>query len=303
MDDDTARREAQRRQLVDSIIKLLGDEPSLEPIEGLEVYQQRSDVECDPAVTEPTFRAIAQGRQEILCGEERYEYGPGTYLLSSVELPISAQYLEATEDEPFLGLTLDLAPSLVSSVMVEAGYPRDGEEASVRGIDVHQFDADLMDALLRLVRVADAPEEEAAFLAPMIRREIVFRLLKGDQGARLRQIAVLGDRKHGIVEAIEKIREHYDRQLVIDELAREFGMSTSSFHRHFKDVTAMTPLQYQKKLRLQNARRLMLAEHLDASTAGFEVGYNSASHFSREYKRMFGRPPMEDIERLRQEAE
>jgi AraC-like DNA-binding protein len=262
------------------------------------LYKKTAAIDCEPTITEPSICAIAQGAKEIMCGEEAYRYDPASYLLTAVEVPISAQILQASEDEPFLGVVLNLDPTRVSSVMVEAGYPGSPEDSSVRGIGVGEFDVSLLDALVRLVRVSESPED-ASQLAPLIRREIIYRLLSGDQGERLRQVAVLGNRQHRIVEAIEHIRDGFDQKLEIEEIAKKFGMSTSSFHRHFKDVTAMTPLQYQKKLRLQEARRLMLADDFDASTAGFEVGYNDASHFSREYKRMFGQPPMTDVQELR----
>jgi AraC-like DNA-binding protein len=170
----------------------------------------------------------------------------------------------------------------------------------VRAFDVSPLDAGLLDAVLRLHRLLDASAEEARFLRPLVTREIVFRLLKGEQGGRLRQIAVLGGHAHRIARALERLREDYDRPLRVEDVARELGMSVSGFHHHFKAVTAMSPLQFQKQMRLQEARRLMLGEDLDAASAGYRVGYSDASHFTREYKRLFGAPPMRDVERLRE---
>ena len=168
-------------------------------------------------------------------------------------------------------------------------------------IAVSPLDAGLLDAVARLVQLLDSPAD-ARFLAPLVTREIVYRLLRGEQGGRLGHIAVLGGSTHRIAEAVERLRHDFDRPLRIEELARELGMSVSGFHHHFKAVTALSPLQFQKQLRLQEARRLMLGEHLDAASAGYRVGYDDASHFNREYKRLFGVPPMRDVERLREAA-
>jgi AraC-like DNA-binding protein len=186
--------------------------------------------------------------------------------------------------------------------MVESGYPAPQDHAAVRAFDVSPLDAGLLDAVVRLVGLLDTPAEEARFLRPLITREIVFRLLRGEQGGRLRQITVLGGHAHRIAGAIERLREGFDQPLRVEGIAREAGMSVSGFHHHFKAVTAMSPLQFQKRLRLQKARRLMLGEDLDAASAGHRVGYSDASHFTREYKRLFGEPPMRDVERLREAA-
>jgi len=167
---------------------------------------------------------------------------------------------------------------------------------------VSRLDAGLLDAVVRLVGLLDSPAEEARFLRPLVTREIVFRLLKEEQGGRLRQIVVLGGHSHRIAMALERLRNDFDRPLRIEDIARELGMSVSGFHHHFRAVTAMSPLQFQKQLRLQEARHLMLAEDLDAAGAGYRVGYGDASHFNREYKRLFSAPPMRDVERLREGA-
>lgn len=182
--------------------------------------------------------------------------------------------------------------------MVEGGHAAN-TQSNVRAFDVSTLNGGLLDALLRLVRLLDTPSE-AAFLAPLIKREIIFRLLRGEQGERLCQLATLGGRSHRMSRAIERIRNEFDKALSIEAIADDLGMSVSSFHHHFKAVTAMSPLQFQKRLRLQEARRLMLSEQFDAASAAFKVGYEDASHFSREYKRLFGHPPMRDVERLRE---
>ena len=209
---------------------------------------------------------------------------------------------EAWEGRLYLGVVLGLVPALVGSVMVEAGPPAPREHAAVRAFNVGSLDAVLLDAVVRLLRLLDAPADEARFLRPLVTREIVFRLLKGEQGGRLRHTAALGGHAHRIAGAIERLRKDFDRPLRVEDVARAAGMSVSGFHHHFKAVTAMSPLQFQKRMRLQEARRLMLGEDLDASSAGYRVGYGDASHFTREYKRLFGRPPARDAERLREDA-
>ena len=177
--------------------------------------------------------------------------------------------------------------------------PLCGTPGNVKAVDVSPLDASFLDATLRLVRLLDSPAE-ARLLVPMITREIVFRLLMGEQGARLRHIAVIGGHTDRVARAIGRLRDDFDKPLRIEGLARELGMSLSGFHNHFKAVTAMSPLQFQKHLRLQEARRLMLGENLDASSACYRVGYEDAAQFNREYKRLFGMPPVRDVVRIRQ---
>ena len=185
--------------------------------------------------------------------------------------------------------------------MVEAGYPSLQSRANVKAIDVSSLDAPLLDAVVRLVRLLDTPAE-AQFLMPLVTREIIYRLLMGEQGSRLRHIAVLGGYTHHITRAVDRLRKDFDQPLRIESLARELGMSVSGFYHHFKSVTAMSPLQFQKQLRLQEARRLMLGQNLDATSAAYRMGYDDASHFNQEYKRLFGAPPMRDVGQLREAA-
>jgi AraC-like DNA-binding protein len=194
---------------------------------------------------------------------------------------------------------LELDPTLVGSVMIDSGHTAPPNHTDVKAINVSRLDPSLLDAVVRLVRLFDLPSE-ARVLAPLVTREIIYRLLMGKQGDRLCHIAVLGGYTPPIARAIERLRKNFDEPLRIDKIAREIGMSVSAFHHHFKAVTAMSPLQFQKQMRLQEARRLMLGEGLDAASAGYRVGYNDASHFSREYKKLFGVPPLHDVERLRQ---
>lgn len=298
---EAERAQANRDELTEWIAQTIRQDGTIEPLKGLHFYRSSSPSECIHSVSIPAFCAIAQGSKEVLLGSDHYQYDPMHYLLATVELPIVSQILEASKAQPFLSLRLDLDPALVGSVMVEAGHPLSHSRAGVKAIDVSPLEANLLDAVVRLVRLLDSPAE-AHVLAPLIKREIIYRLLAGDQGNRLRHIAVLGGYTHHIARAVERLRKDFNQPLRIESLARELGMSVSGFHHHFKSVTAMSPLQFQKQLRRQEARRLMLGENLDASSAAYRVGYDDASHFNREYKRLFGAPPIRDVERLREAA-
>jgi AraC-like DNA-binding protein len=253
-------------------------------------------------VYKPVFCVTTQGAKEVLLGENRYRYDSKHYLIATAALPVAGQITEASEERPYLSLHLELDPVLIGSVMIEASQLASRRNAPVAAIGVSPLDAGLLDAVLRLVRLVDSPEE-ARFFAPLARREIVYRLLKGDQGDRLHHISAVGGYAHHIAEAIEQFRRDLDQTLRIEDVARELGMSVSGFHHPFKAVPAMSPLQFQKQLWLQEARRLMLGvmlgEDLDATSAGHRVGYGDVSHSTREYKRLFGAPPVHDVERLR----
>jgi len=293
------RMAADREELAQRIARRSPRDGSIEPQPGLHFRRHSRPTESLHGFYEPAFCVIAQGSKQIELGGERLRYDPAHYLITTVELPLTGRVVDASLERPFLGFRLTLDPAVVASVMMESGliHPRD-EGASVKAIDVSALDASLLDAVLRLVRLVDAPGEYRV-LAPLIVREIVYRLLTGAQGDRLRHLATFGDRAHRMVRAVKRLREEFDQPLRIQAVARELSMSVSGFHAHFKAVTAMSPLQFQKQLRLQEARRLMLSEDLDAAQAGFRVGYEDASHFNREYKRHFGEPPMRDVERLR----
>lgn len=295
------RAQANREELTEQITQAICQDGTIEPLKGLHFNRASSPSECLYSVSTPAFCMIAQGSKEVLLGDNRYQYDPMHYLLATVELPIISQILEASQEKPYLSLRLDLDPALVGSVMVEAGYPSAQRGTSVKAINVSPLDAELLDAVVRLVRLLDSPVE-APVLAPLIKREIIYRLLMGEQGNRLCQIAVLGGYTHHIARAVDRLRKDFNQPLRIEDIARELGMSVSGFHHHFKSVTAMSPLQFQKQLRLQEARRLMLGQNLDATSAAYRVGYDDASHFNREYKRLFGAPPMRDVERLREAA-
>jgi AraC-like DNA-binding protein len=298
-DRQAIRAQANRDELIERIAQTVTEDGTFQVLPGL--YFNRSSIPTQPSygVSNTALCVIAQGSKEVLLGDSRYRYDPVHYLLATIEMPIVSQVVEASQERPYLNLRLQLDPNLVSSVIVEAGHPVSRNPARVRALDVSPLDTDLLDAVVRLVRLLDWPNE-ARILMPLITREIVYRLLLGEQSERLCHLAVLGGQLHRISKVIERIRKDFDQPLRIDAMAQDIGMSVSGFHSHFKAVTAMSPLQFQKQLRLQEARRLMLSENLDAASAGYRVGYDDASHFSREYKSLFGNPPMRDAAHLRE---
>ncbi|PTL76984.1 AraC family transcriptional regulator [Vitiosangium sp. GDMCC 1.1324] len=254
------------------------------------------------AVHQPALCIIAQGSKRVMLGEEVYRYDASRYLVVSVDLPVTAQVVQATPRAPYLCFRLDIDPGEIAEVSLQAGLPAPAQRTPSRGLFLDQACPRMLDAVLRLVRLLDTPEDIPA-LAPLAVREILYRLLKSEHGWQLNQIATAGSQAQRIARAIGWLKEHFAEPLRIEDIARKVHMSTSSLHHHFKAVTAMSPLQYQKQLRLQEARRLLLSEDVDAATAGFRVGYESPSQFSREYSRLFGAPPARDVRQLRQHLE
>lgn len=250
-----------------------------------------------PGCTEPILAIIVQGQKEVLLGEETYRYGVAQYLVVSVDLPMSGFAIDATPNQPYLGFKLDLDPVQLCDIIAQANLDIEKKD-SVKGWFISDAAPALIDCALRLTRLLDTPKD-IPFLAPMMIREIYYRLLVGEQSEAVRQIATSGSTMQRIAEVIQHIKADFTKPLRIEELAEQANMSASSLHRHFKQVTSMSPLQYQKQLRLLRARHLMLTENVDATTTAYQVGYESPSQFSREYSRLFGAPPMRDIERLR----
>ncbi|MDT7837499.1 AraC family transcriptional regulator [Aquabacterium sp. OR-4] len=257
-------------------------------------------------IYEPSVAVIVQGRKRVMLGDETLEYDASRYLLSTMDLPATSAILEATPARPYVSLALRLDLREMAALMVEGapvtGAPvagREGREG--RAMATGRTDAALLDAFCRLLELPQRPEA-MPLLEPLVRREIHILLLTGEQGWRLRQLVHSGAQTHPVARAVQVLRERFHEPLRIDDLAREARMSVSTFHHHFKALTAMSPLQYQKQLRLTEARRLMLADKVEAATAAYRVGYESPSQFSREYSRLFGAPPMRDIAELRASA-
>lgn len=249
-------------------------------------------------VSTPMLAIVVQGKKGAALSEEIYRYGEGQYLVVSVDQPISGFIIEATPDRPYLGFKLDLDPrELCELIAIQTTAIADKKETSVRGFFVSTADLSLLDCALRLIQLLDTPQD-IPILAPMMIRELYYRLLIGEQSEAVRQIATSGSNMQRIAAVIQSIKVDFAKPLRVADLAEQASMSPSSFHHHFKQVTSMSPLQYQKQIRLLEARRLMLAENYNAITAADRVGYESPSQFSREYARLFGAPPIQDIERL-----
>ena len=241
---------------------------------------------------------IAQGAKRALLGERVYRYDAGTYLVVSVDVPIVGQVIEASPQAPYLGVRLDIDATALGDLMMEAGVPAAPSQNAEPSLMLGTVTPDLTDAVVRLLRLLATPRD-IPILAPLVEREILYRLLLGEQTAQLRQIALADSKLHQVNRAIHWIKRNFAEPFSIEAVAAEARMSASALHLHFKAVTAMSPLQYQKQIRLQEARRLILINAADAATAGHRVGYDSPSQFSREYSRLFGAPPIRDIARLR----
>ena len=239
------------------------------------------------------FAVMAQGAKRMLVGDIAYEYDARHYMITSVDLPIFSRITQASADQPYLGMALAIDPVKIGELIAAMPECRAPETVD-RGIAVGQLTVDIQNAALRLVRLLDTPAD-IPVLAPIIERELLYRVLTGKLGSRLRQAASSSSRSHQILRATTWLRDNLDQPVRIDDLANLANMSKSSLHHHFKTLMAMTPLQYQKQLRLQEARRLMLAEDEDAASAAHRVGYESPSQFSREYRRLFGVPPGRDV--------
>lgn len=270
-------------------------------IDGLRLSRWAAPTEPTSYTHASSICLIAQGVKRVLLGEETYVYDATRFLISSVDLPIVANIIEASDEKPYLGLILEIDLQEISQLILESGFSQNQFRQAQKGMAVGQLSLSLLGAFQRLMDLLDE-KENIKILAPLVKREIFFRLLTSDQGARLQQIAASGSHSHQISRAIDWLKSNYTRPLRVNDLAASTGMSRSAFHNHFKVMTSMTPLQFQKRLRLNEARRLMLTENLDALSATFEVGYESASQFSREYSRLFGAPPLRDINRLRKTA-
>lgn len=253
-----------------------------------------------PAVYEASVCLIAQGAKRVSLGDASVVYDASRYLLVSVDLPLVGHVTEASPEAPYLCCKIDLDMPVLADLVIADGRPTPRSDLPV--LAVYPEDPDLVDAACRLVSLIGQPDNIAT-LGPLIEREILYRLLNGPHGPLLRQMSAANSHLGQISRAIATIRQGFHEPLRIDDIAASAGMSASSLHAHFKSITHMTPLEYQKQLRLQEARRLMLAEGANAGTAGFAVGYESQSQFSREYRRLFGAPPRQDIHRLQDNAQ
>ncbi len=259
------------------------------------------DAPTDPTsyMLAPSICLIGQGRKRVFLGEGAYAYDAHRFLITSLDLPVTAQIIEASPERPYLGLTLELDLRALAQLMLDHPVTAPRSSQDRLGIAIGELSPALLDAFQRLLGLLAHPDDIPA-LAPLIKQEIFYRLLIGDQGPRLRQIVSVESHGHQIARAIGWLKDNFRRPFKVEDLAAATGLSVSAFHAHFRAMTAMSPLQFQKKMRLSEARRLMFAENMDAGAAAFEVGYESPSQFSREYSRQFGAPPLRDIKNLTQ---
>lgn len=268
-------------------------------IPGVDIFRKDSPSNCVCAVYDPALYLVAQGSKTVQLGDKEIFYGPLTYMITTVDLPVTGQVVGASEKEPFLAIKMTIDPKDVADVVLEIG-----DEPPVKhnncpcGLSMAPVDFGILNAMTRLAQLLDSPAD-AKFLAPLIKREIIYRALVGEMGAWMRNFVKADSQAHRISRVLEELKVRFAEPLRVGELAENANMSESALYHTFKEVTRMSPVQYQKKLRLHEARRLMLSEGLEASTASFKVGYESPSHFSREYSRMFGAPPRADVMKLR----
>jgi len=290
---------AQRQELATLIHKhSSGDGIHATPIQGLFCIRLSAPDLKLPSVYQPSICLIVQGAKQVLLDEEIYHYAPPQFLAVSVDLPLLGQVVEASKERPYLCLQIQLDPRQIGELIAQSGDAAWTRGDTERGLFVGVLDSATQEAALRLARLLDTPRD-IPMLAPMMLREFHYRLLCGDHGPTIAQMAIAGSNTHKIGQIIRRIKSNLASPVRVEELAALANMSPSSFHHHFKAVTAMSPLQYQKRLRLTEARHILLSEDIDAATTAYRVGYESASQFSREYARMFGMPPMRDIAGIR----
>lgn len=267
-------------------------------IPGLMLYRRSAPTACASATYEPSLVVFVQGQKRINLGGATYLCDESNFLLTSVDLPVVSQVIRATEKEPILALLLKLDMPVIREILSQDEFHVPQDSAGPRGMAIGTTTQELLAACCRLLDLLDAPQD-IPFLGNLIQREIIYRLLRGPQGRHLRAIATLGEQSHRTAKAIAWLSTHYAKPLRVEELASIARMGVSTLHHHFRSLTAMSPLQYQKQLRLHVARERMLNDGLDAASAAFEVGYESASQFNREYSRFFGQPPMRDVKARR----
>ncbi|MFS0673252.1 AraC family transcriptional regulator N-terminal domain-containing protein [Ornithinibacillus sp. 179-J 7C1 HS] len=283
-------------ELIERFVKSDGTHETTIP--GLSIVRTSRVSEPIHSVYEPSLCVVAQGSKMVILGEESYKYDSASYLTASVHLPITGQVINASLEKPYLCINLQLDMKKVFEV-IQLSNPAISKRLSGRGLEIKQMNDSLLDAILRLIKLIESPDD-IPVLASGIQREIIYRVLQNDQDGTLKHFALVGSQAQRIAKVIELLNREFAQQLRVEELAKEARMSSSSLYNYFKEATGMSPIQYQKQLRLQEARRLLLTENLEVAEAAFQVGYESPSHFSREYSRKFGLSPMRDLERLRE---
>jgi AraC-like DNA-binding protein len=285
------------KELAGSINKVLGSATELSTaVPGLKLYRNTAPTAPKPCSYEPSLLLIPQGKKRVALGKQSYLFGESTFLLTSIELPIVSRVCVASVQKPYLAFFLKLDMGIVRDVLhtEEVGMRISASPAGTRGMVLAGATLELLLPCSRMVQLSDT-QQDVPFFGKLLQREIIYRLLQGPQGDRLRSVATLADQDYRTAKAVTWLRENFEKTLSVDELASMAGMSRSTLHHHFRSLTAMSPLQFQKQLRLHAARQRMFTEEIDAASAAFEVGYESPSQFNREYKRLFGKPPMRDV--------
>lgn len=272
-----------------------GRQQFLTPIPGLSINYWEYPNPPTSHMMEASLCLIVQGKKQVILGEENYTYTVGNFMISAIDLPVISNILEATPEIPYIGLLLKLDTYVLSQLIMETNTPFKQENITeTKGVAVGTITLEMIDAFIRLLNLINHPEDQD-ILAPMILKEIFYRLLMSPQSERLKQIATTQTTSHRIVKAVDWLKNNYEKKFKVESLAESMGMSPSSFHQHFKDITTMSPLQYHKRLRLIEARRLLIVDHVNVSSTSIKVGYESLSQFSREYKRLFGISPSSEI--------
>ncbi|MBV8572525.1 MAG: AraC family transcriptional regulator [Acidobacteriaceae bacterium] len=288
-----------RSELARKVARLIGTAEILSTdVPGLTLYRRTAPTASMSATYEPSIALVVQGRKRVELGRTTFYYDPSRFLLTSVDLPVISQVMEASEESPYLCVRLKLEMPMVRELLTREEIRVSEMPSDDSGMTTAETTAEFLDAFSRLMDLLSTPDD-IPFLSPLIQREIVYRVLRSVEGRRLRAIATLGDQSHRTAKVIAWIRANYAKPLRVDDLAEIAAMGVSTLHHHFRVLTSMSPLQYQKQLRLHAARQRMLIDGLDATSAAFEVGYESASQFNREYSRFFGQPPMRDVRTLR----
>ena len=287
------------KELADTIGKAMGRSTELSNVvPGLALYQNTTPTAPNPCTYEPSLLIVPQGKKHVDLGKQSYVFGESTFLLTSIELPIVSRVCLASVEKPYLAFFLKLDMGIVRDVLHSEEVRISAPSVGTRGMVLGEVTVELLTPCSRMVQLLDTPQD-VPFFCKLLQREIIYRLLQSPQGDRLRSVATLAEQSHRTAKAVTWLRDNFEKTLNVDKLASIAGMSRSTLHLHFRSLTAMSPLQFQKQLRLHAARQKMLTEELDAASAAFQVGYGSPSQFNREYKRFFGKPPMRDVLALR----
>jgi AraC-like DNA-binding protein len=287
------------KELAGSISKALDGAADVSTdVPGLALHRNTAPTAPNPCTYDPSLLIVPQGKKHVDLGKQSYVFGESTFLLTSIELPIVSRVCVASVEKPYLAFFLTLDMGIVRDVLHTEEVRISAPPVGTRGMVLGEVTVELLTPCSRMVQLLDTPQD-VPFFGKLLQREIIYRLLQGPQGGRLRSVATKEDQSYLTAKAVTWLRENFEKTLNVDELASMAGMSRSTLHHHFRGLTAMSPLQFQKQLRLHTARQKMLTEELDAASAAFAVGYESPSQFNREYKRFFGKPPMRDVQALR----